>query len=299
MFRTFRNSAFAVHFSMLSTILAQQPGNTVSPVSTMSTHIEKIMGVKGEIQEGVLVQRFPRSDLKIMVGSEQIPAALGFSSWAAWKEVGRSVLVMGDFVLTGNEINPFIAALQNSELRVTALRNHFIREQPMIYSMHIGGKGGPQSLASTLGAALRKTATPLSPKPSGTPPPKLDASRIAQIVGISGKFGGGVYKITAGRSGVKEGGIEIPPAMGLNSWAGFIGTNEKAHVAGDIAMTSSEVEKIIKSLRAGGVEIGAVHNRMLDEQPRIFFLYYWGSGKAEDLAKTIRSAFDIVKRPAA
>jgi hypothetical protein len=232
------------------------------------------------------------------VAGEQIPAALGCTSWAAWKEMGESVMVTGDFVLIEREINPFITELQNGNIRVTSLHNRLVREQPRLFFMHIGAVGSPQVLATALQTALKKTATPLPPKSIGFQMPKLDTSRIARIVGYPGKGIGGVYRVSVGRSGVKENGIEMTSAMGLNSWAGFIGTNEKTHAAGDIAMTSSEVGKIIKTLRSGDIEIVAVHNRMLDEQPRMFFLHYWGSGNAEGLAKTIRSVFDIVKCPA-
>ena len=93
------------------------------------------------------------------------------------------------------------------------------------------------------------------------------------------------------------GGVELTASMGLNTWAAFVGTNEHAHVAGDVAMTASEVNKVIRALRRGGIDIAAVHNHTLDEQPRIFFLHYWGTGPAEKMAQTVREAFDQAKGP--
>ena len=92
-------------------------------------------------------------------------------------------------------------------------------------------------------------------------------------------------------------GVEVTSSMGLNSWAGFVGTNEKAHVAGDVVMSAKEVNPVIQAFRKGGIEIVAVHNHMLDEQPRVFFLHYWGTGPAEKLAQTVRAAFDEAKGP--
>jgi hypothetical protein len=100
-----------------------------------------------------------------------------------------------------------------------------------------------------------------------------------------------------GRPGVKIHGVELTSSMGLNSWVALIGTNERAHVAGDIAMLANEVNPVIRALRHGGINIVAVHNHMLDEEPRIFFLHYWGTGPAEKLAKTVRAAFDRAKGP--
>ncbi len=93
-------------------------------------------------------------------------------------------------------------------------------------------------------------------------------------------------------------GIPVTSSMGLNTWAAFMGTNERAHVAGDVAMTTKEVNPVIRALRKGGINVLAVHNHMLDEQPRIFFVHYWGTGPAEQLARVLKEAFDQAKGPA-
>jgi anaerobic selenocysteine-containing dehydrogenase len=164
--------------------------------------------------------------------------------------------------------------------------------------MHIGGMGDGAVMARGIRTALSKTGTPLSSTPSPTSPPlNLDTKRLEEIIGHSGQAGGGVFKITIGRGGVKMHGVEVTSSMGLNTWAAFMGTNERAHVAGDVAMTAKEVNPVIRALRKGGIEVVAVHNHMIDEQPRIFFLHYWGTGPAESLARTVREAFDQVKGP--
>jgi hypothetical protein len=81
-------------------------------------------------------------------------------------------------------------------------------------------------------------------------------------------------------------------AIGLNSWAGFAGTGENAHIAGDIAMLEGEVNAVIKSLRANNLEVVALHHHMLGESPRIIFLHYYGRGPATTLAQGFRAALD-------
>ncbi len=260
--------------------------------------IEKEMGIKGEEQEGAYVVRFPRSDLKVTISGESIPTALGFGSWTAWKESGKEMMVMGDIVLVEKEVNPFISALAEANVNVTAIHNHFFFDQPPIFFMHIGGMGDAAAMARGIRAALGKTGTPIPPAPASAPSSlSLDTKRLEQIIGQSGQPGGGVFKITIGRKGVKMHGVEVTSSMGLNTWAAFMGTNEKAHVAGDVAMTAKEVNPVIRALRKGGIDVVAVHNHMLDEQPRIFFLHYWGTGQVESLARSVREAFDQAKGP--
>jgi hypothetical protein len=264
------------------------------------SEVEKILGLSGQTEEGVTVFGFPRHDFKIKIGGDPVPTAIGFASWTAWKEMGGEAMVMGDLVLLQREINPVISALAEANVSVTALHNHFLSEDPRIMYMHIHGMGQAAPMARGIGNALSKTATPKpSPTTGRTPAPTmpLDTKRLEQIIGHSGKVGGGVFKIIIGRPGVKMDGVEMTATMGLNTWAAFTGTNERAHVAGDVAMTAKEVNPVIRALRRGGIEITAVHNHMLNEEPRIFFLHYWGTGPAEKLAETLREAFDQAKGP--
>ena len=260
---------------------------------------EKILRAPGNMQEGVFVVPFPRGDIKVKIGGEPVPTALGFGSWTAWKEMGAEVMVMGDLVLLQKEVNPVISALAEANIEVTALHNHFLGENPRIMYMHIYAMGQAGDLARGIRQALDKTATP-GPHPAGgasQPVLALDTKRIQEILGHPGQTGGGVFKIVIGRPNVKMDGVEMTARMGLNTWAAFTGTNERAHVAGDVAMTAKEVNPVIRALRRGGIDILAVHNHMLNEQPRIFFLHYWGTGPGERLAATVRAGFDMATGP--
>jgi hypothetical protein len=259
--------------------------------------VEKILGVPGQIQEEVVVFSFPRSDIKVTIDGDPVPTALGFGSWTAWKAMGNEFMVMGDLVLLEKEINPVISVLAEANINVTALHNHFIGEEPRIMYMHIGGMGMASILANGIRNAVDKTGTPKTSSSASAPALALDTKHIDEIIGHPGKAGGGVFKVVLGRQGVKMSGIELTASMGLNTWVAFAGTNERAHVAGDVAMTASEVNKVIRALRKGGINIAAVHNHMLEEEPRIFFLHYWGTGPAERLAQTVREAFDQAKDP--
>lgn len=274
-----------------------------NPASAESdfSEIEKILGAKGQLQEGAWVVRFPRSDLKITIAGETMPTALGFVSWAAFKDMPDGAMLMGDLVLLEKEVNPVVTVLEKNGIKITALHNHFFWEAPRLMFMHIGAMGPKAALAKGLRQALEKTSTPLvigsaTPKPP-VPSLTMNTERLEQIIAHKGQASGNVFKITVGRPGVKMAGVELTSSIGLNSWAGFVGTDARAHVAGDIVMTAQEVNRVIQALRQGGIEVVAVHNHMLDEQPRVFFLHYWGSGPAESLAMTVKAAFDQVGSP--
>jgi hypothetical protein len=162
--------------------------------------------------------------------------------------------------------------------------------------MHIHGIGEETALAQTIRNALDKTSTP-KPSTSGISQSviSLDTGLIEKIIGHQGQAGGGVFKITIGRKGVKADGVNLNASMGLNTWAAFTGTNDHARVAGDVAMTAREVNPVIQAFRDGGINISAVHNHMLNEQPRIFFLHYWGAGQLENLAMTVHRAFNKLR----
>jgi len=111
---------------------------------------------------------------------------------------------------------------------------------------------------------------------------------------------GAVYKITVGRDdlGMKEHGAVINARMGLNTWAAFVGTQEDAAIAGDVAMLENEVTPVLKALRKNGLEVVAIHNHMTGDRPVVIFLHYWGRGPAEKLATGFKAALDELGKDA-
>jgi protein-tyrosine-phosphatase len=267
------------------------------------------LGKKGDFKDGVLKVNIPRGDLTVTIGGRAAPTPFGFGGWVALtKDTAGGEVLMGDLVLTEDEVNPVMSALLDNGLDVTALHNHFFWEQPRIFYMHVHGRGSASDLAAKLkpaialidAAAKRSTSSsaPASPSPAaGT----LDAASLAKIVGHQGEQSGPVYKITIGRPdiNVKEHGATINARMGLNTWAAFAGSNSDAMVAGDVAMLEHEVTPVLKVLRASGINVVAIHHHMTDVQPMVVFLHYYGTGPAEQLARAVRAAVDVLGKPAA
>lgn len=253
------------------------------------------LGKQGDFKGNVLKVNIPRNDLRVTVAGLPMPTPFGFGGWVAMtKGSGGTDVLMGDLVLTQDEVNPVMSALLDHGFEVTALHNHFFWDEPRMFFMHVHGHGTPADLAERLKPAIGLIGKSASAAPSGpsAPASTLDTGEIAQIIGVQGEQTGAVYKITIGRDDLKltDMGAPISARLGLNTWAAFVGTNEKAAIAGDIAMLASEVTPVLKALRKNGLDIVAIHHHMLGTEPPIYFLHYWGTGPADQLARGFKAA---------
>jgi hypothetical protein len=267
------------------------------PVPGEYQQVLSTLGKQGDFKDNVLKVNIPRNDLKVTVAGVSTPTPFGFGGWVAMtKGDGGHQVLMGDLVLLQDEVNPVMSALLDNGLDVTALHNHFFQDEPRIFYMHVHGHGTAAELAQKLKPAIDLIGK-AAPGPAAAPAPAapqstLDTAKLVQIVGTPGEQTGAVYKFTLGRNDLKvvEMGAPINARMGLNTWAAFTGTNDKAAIAGDIAMLESEVTPVLKSLRKNGLDVVAIHHHMTNDRPVIIFLHYWGTGPAEKLATGFKAA---------
>jgi hypothetical protein len=253
----------------------------------------KLLDKKGDYKDDVFKVNLPRNDLKIAVAGVDTPTAFGFGGWLAMtKGDGGKDVMMGDLVMVQEEVNSVMSALLDNGLEVTALHNHFFWEQPRIFFMHVHGYGTPVELAHKAKPAVDLISH--AARQGAAEPARLDVAKLEKIVGHKGELNGPVYKFTIGRDDLKlkEMGALINIRMGLNTWAAFVGTDERAAVAGDVAMLEREVNPTLRALRAHGLNVVAIHHHMLDTHPPIIFLHYWGTGPADKLAAGFRAALD-------
>jgi hypothetical protein len=259
-----------------------------------------LLGKSGDFSANVLKANVPRSDLAVQLAGHPTPTPFGFGGWLAFTRATDGMdVMMGDLVLTPDELNPVLSALLENGLEVTAIHNHFLNEEPRLFYMHVHGHGKAAELAKAARPALDligKGTTPPTAKPAAAAKPDVDTEALAKIVGRKGDTMGRVFKFTVGRDDlhVTEMGAVINARMGLNSWAAFAGTQADAQVAGDIAMKESEVTAVLKALRAHNINVTAIHHHMLGTQPAIIFLHYWGRGPADKLAEGFRATLDVL-----
>jgi hypothetical protein len=265
-----------------------------------------------EMPGGVYRVGLPRTDLEVTLDGVAIKPTLALGSWLAFKPMGNEVMVMGDLVLTQEEINPVLTRLEQGGVEITALHNHLLRSSPATMYMHVNGHGEPAKLATTLREALNASKTPFGAETAGISPQAaaqatttastdqkldLDTAAIDQALGRKGKMNGGVYQVSVTRAEpVKDGGMEVPEAMGSAIAINIQPTGSaKAATTGDFVLTANEVNPVIKALQANGIEVTAVHNHMLNDEPRLFFMHFWANDDTAKVAKGLRAGLDQVK----
>lgn len=260
-----------------------------------SNSVDTILGRAGMPQPGGVEKfAFPRTDLAVDVDGVRLKPALALGSWAAFK----GHMVMGDLVLTEDEVNDVISALQAGGIEQSAVHNHLLHESPRLVYLHFQGHGNRVAMARALRSALDRTKTPMQPAPAAPPAPlDLPTTELDRILGATGKANGGVDQFSiARREKIMMSGMEIPPAMGVATAINMQPTGSgRAVTTGDFVMIAREVNGVIRALRSGGINVTALHSHMLTEQPRLFFMHFWGNGDALALAKTLRTALDVMK----
>jgi hypothetical protein len=258
------------------------------------TNVGEALGKQGMVTpSGVYRVALPRTDLHVAVDGIQLRPALALGGWLAFRSMGDSTMVMGDLVLTENEINPVMTRLAVGGIDITALHNHLLRAQPNTMYMHVLGQGDAVKPATALHDALAASKTPLKASPApASQTIELDTAAIDHALGAKGKVNGGVYQMSIPRGdAISDNGMPVPDAMGSANAINFQPlSGGNAAIAGDLVLKAHEVNPVLRALRENGIEVTAVHNHMLDDQPHVFFMHFWAHKNAVELAKAMRAA---------
>ena len=288
--------------------------------------VDTAMGRPGALRPGdVHRYSFPRSDMRVTVGrgarAVRVKPSLALGSWVAFKATGDGAMAMGDLVLSEDEVAPVMSKLQEGGVEQTAVHHHVLHESPRVVYMHVHAMGDPVKIAQTVRGALERTSTP-APTPAAVPSGGdrgdaagagrpgagsealgIDTAAISRALGRAGKVNGGVYQVSVPRAEtIRDGGMEVPPSMGLATALNFQPTGGgKAAITGDFVMIASEVNIVIRALREHGIELVSLHNHALGEEPRLFFGHFWANADAAKLARGLRAALDRTnsRRPGA
>ena len=260
--------------------------------------VEAAMGRPGQMQPGDVIKfAMPRKDLHVVLDGVDIKAGFALGSWVAFKRDGSGAMVMGDLVLTEDEVEPVMMKLQEGGIHESAIHNHLLGESPHVMYMHLASHGDTVQMAKAIHDAVALTKTPgPDAAPAAQPAADLgfDQKQVEQILGHTGKVNGGVLQIGAPRAeAITDSGMTVPPSMGVATAINFQPTeNGKAAITGDFVLLGDEVNPVIKTLRQNGIAVTALHSHMLMEEPRLFFMHFWANDDAVKLAKGLRAALD-------
>src|SRR5690348_13909738 len=173
---------------VLAALLAGAPGLAVA-ADDWHAQVGEALGKAGAPAPGGIYRvGLPRTDLKVTLDGVELKAGFALGSWLAFEKMGDQGMVMGDLVLTMDEVAPVMTKLAAGGIEMTALHNHLLRNQPFTMYMHVQGTGDPVKLATALHTALAEAKTPLSVSqaaPAAAPPPiDLDTAAIDQTLGV-------------------------------------------------------------------------------------------------------------------
>jgi hypothetical protein len=291
-------TAFVIMFCSCGDTTQNNDGSENKSRALDIAKLEEVLGMKGTTKEGEYKITVAQNDLNVIVDSFKIIPPMGLGSWAAFTSASEGAMVMGDIIVTETDLRPVQEEVVRQGLSVTAIHNHFVRDKPHVMYMHIGGMGTEEKLAQAVKAIFEKVKEVRGINPADGSKESvantLDTARLNDVLRSKGEMARGVFKHTIGRPDInlKDHNAAVSSFLGFNTWAAWQGTPERAAVAGDFAMRENEVAPVIKALVENGIEVVAVHNHMVHEEPRIFFLHYWGVGPAEKLVNGLRAALD-------
>lgn len=259
--------------------------------------VDQAFGVEGVPQpDGAHRYNFPRRDLNVMLDGVKIKPALALGGWLVFLPMGDGVMVMGDLVLTGEEVNPVMRKLLGAGIEITALHNHLLRSAPATMYMHVGAHGDAVQLAKAFKAGLSESKVPFGPAPAAAPAAEspVKITDLDALLRGKGRNNNGVYQYNFARAEVlKEGGMTLSNSLGATTAINFQPTDGmKAAITGDFVLIGSEVNPVIAALHKNNIEVTALHNHMLNDEPRLFFMHFWANDDAGKLAKGLREALD-------
>lgn len=241
---------------------------------------------------------FPRTDLHVTVSGVAIRPGLALGAWAAFAGSDDHATVMGDLVLLEGELGPVMQKLRESGFEITAVHNHLLHETPRVMYMHYMGHGPAAGLAKSLVAALALSKTPLGkPAASAKSPEPAFVKAVEEVIGRKGNLSGGVLAYGIPRANtITMGDMTIAPSEGVAEATNFQEAGPgKVATTGDFVLTSEEVNPVLSALLEHQIAVTALHSHMLGEQPRLFFMHFWGLGGTKAVAEGIRAALGKIK----
>jgi uncharacterized protein DUF1259 len=243
---------------------------------------------------------FPRRDLAVRVGDVGIPAPFALTGWVGFDGTPDSATAMGDLVVTAAELGPVLAELARQSVEVMAVHNHLAGESPQVTYIHFHLTGPAARTAHALDGALGLTGTPRPVMPAATVPVTIDSAAVFTTLGKRGKASGAMAQVglVLVTGTVTMDGRSVLPALGYASPINLLQVSANRAVAtGDFAVTAGQLPHLLTALASNGITATAVHHHLVGEEPKVYFVHFWGDAPLADLLRGLRAAVDATKLP--
>jgi hypothetical protein len=289
----------------------------VSPTSAIARHrvlkkhgklpvakMQEILQTEGDVSGGVLGVDMDRDDLAGKVKGFQgieIKPSFQLDAEFFFQPLGNELAVVnGDMPVLNHEVTPVIDQLLKSGLVFQAFHQHFFDWDPVVWFIHVRGVGKPLTLAHAVRDAVGRTAMPFPQKKPTNPTTPLDPHALGKILGGAAQtLSDGVVTVTVERKDtIVVDGVEFDPSLNIGTTVAFQPLDDagkRVAVVPDFAMTSSEIQPVVKAMRAQGWEVGCLYNQETAESPQLYFSHMIAIGDATTLAKQVKHGLNHTK----
>ena len=266
-----------------------------TPLAAPWDSVGKILRTSGTLTGGYYRYGWPRRDITLRIGTVTVAPAVALGAWAGFAtDSSGTATMMGDLVVTRDELKGTLAELANQHIDVTAIHNHVVGE-PQVTYVHVHGEGSPVDLATRLDRVLARTRTP-RPVPAAKPQPvTIDTALVFGTLGLHGRAQGNVAQMSTVlvSSPVTMHGRTLNPALAYGTPINVqVVAGGRAVATGDFSIPGDKVGPVFDALTSHGITATALHTHLIGDEPKIYYMHFWADGQLRDVLSGLRAALD-------
>ena len=274
------------------------PAAAQGPVTPPWDTVATILETPAVPLAGYVRYNFPRRDFTARMGGVALAVPLAAGAWAGFAGTARDAVVMGDLVVTRDELGPVETELLRQQIDVTGIHDHLVGEGPRLAYVHFHAEGKAVELARRLDSVLARTGTPRPVAAVAAPPVTIDTALVFRELGQSGHAQGNLaqlaFQLVTKR--VRWHGHTLVPALAYGTPVNIQAVNPSRAVAtGDFAVLESRVEGVLRAMTSHGIVAEALHTHMVGETPPIYFIHFWADGPLADVVRGLKAALDAAR----
>jgi hypothetical protein len=277
--------------------LASPAQSPQAPLPAPWDSVGKILKTSGTATGGYYRYGWPRRDITLKIGDVSVAPALALGAWAGFAVEPNAATVMGDLVLSPDEVKPVLAELASQHIDVSAIHNHVVGE-PQVTYVHFHVEGDALDIATRLDRVLARTKTPRPVTAAAPQPVTIDTATIFRTLGLRGRAQGNVAQLSAVlvSGAVTMHGKTLNPAQAYGTPINIqVLDGGRAVATGDFSITGDKVAAVENALTTHGITATALHSHLIGEEPKIYYMHFWADGPLPEVLRGLRAALDAAQ----